>query len=418
MSGEHTQSSAGGALPSVRIVEIWKRLGGGDLRNGRGRAFWRRGDGFKVALDLERGRWFDHAAGAGGGVLALVRTALASDRRAALAWLTAEGFVEARNQSPEQRRAYKRRCDAASVIARDIEHWRAALAEELNAHKVAALETGDFEALAPVAWLCSVLECGTPEAVAGEFFRYRRVNSEEAAVLVEAGRARSEESGRLAAAVVAVLAHAAGSEVPSGPDAIEEALMNSDFDDALAAMLAGGKGSVTEDKIDDDTLPDFPETAWRGAIADYHEAMTGTTEASDVAHFSAFWAAAAVTLGRRVSMYAGERIFANVYLSVFGPTGDKKTTAQRRILNCGLLALSIRIIRNLGSTEGLADALKRDDGADMVALFFWEELTALLARGRWSGSTILEFITETFDCPPEWGMKYRKDPISPWRRRL
>jgi hypothetical protein len=32
-------------------------------------------------------------------------------------------------------------------------------------------------------------------------------------------------------------------------------------------------------------------------------------------------------------MYAGERIFANVYLSVFGPTGDKKTTAQRRILN-------------------------------------------------------------------------------------
>ena len=61
-------------------------------------------------------------------------------------------------------------------------------------------------------------------------------------------------------------------------------------------------------------------------------------------------------------MYAGERIFANVYLSVFGPTGDKKTTAQRRILNCGLLAPSISVIRNLGSTEGLADALKREDG--------------------------------------------------------
>jgi len=139
--------------------------------------------------------------------------------------------------------------------------------------------------------------------------------------------------------------------------------------------------------------------------------MAGTTEANDVAHFGACWAAAAVTLGRRVFMYAGERIFANIYLSVFGPTGDKKTTAQRRILNCGLLAPSIRVIRNLGSTEGLADALKREDGADMVALFFWEELTVLLARGRWAGSTILEFITETFDCPSEWGMKYRKDPI-------
>jgi hypothetical protein len=174
----------------------------------------------------------------------------------------------------------------------------------------------------------------------------------------------------------------------------------------------GAAINVAAAKIDDDTLPDFPENAWRGAFADYREAMVGTTEASDVAHFGAFWAAAAVTLGRRAFMYAGERIFANVYLSVFGPTGDKKTTAQRRILNCGLLAPSIRVIRNLGSTEGLADALKREDGADMVALFFWEELTVLLARGRWTGSTILEFITETFDCPSEWGMKYRKDPIN------
>lgn len=170
--------------------------------------------------------------------------------------------------------------------------------------------------------------------------------------------------------------------------------------------------NATRPQIKDDSLPEFPETAWRGAFADYRAAMIGTTEASDVAHFTTCWAAAAVTLGRRVWMYAGDRIFANVYLSVFGPTGDKKTTAQRRILNCGLLAPSIQVIRNLGSTEGLADALKREDRADMVALFFWEELTALFARGRWTGSTILEFITETFDCPPEWGIKYRKGAIN------
>jgi hypothetical protein len=175
---------------------------------------------------------------------------------------------------------------------------------------------------------------------------------------------------------------------------------------------AAAAASSVADESTDETLPDFPEIAWRGAFADYREAMVGTTEASDVAHFGACWAAAAVMLGRRVFMYGGERLFANVYLSVFGPTGDKKTTAQRRILNCGLLAPSIRVIRNLGSTEGLADALKREDDSDMVVLFFWEELTALFARGRWSGSTILEFITETFDCPSEWGIKYRKDPIS------
>jgi hypothetical protein len=163
---------------------------------------------------------------------------------------------------------------------------------------------------------------------------------------------------------------------------------------------------------DDDALPDFPNIAWRGPFADYREAMEGTTEASDVAHFTAFWAGAGVTLGRRVFMYAGERIFPNVYLAIFGPTGDKKTTAQRRILNPGMLPETIRVIRSLGSTEGLADALKREGGGDSVALFFWEELTTLLARSRWSGSTILEFITETFDCPPEWGMKYRKSAIA------
>lgn len=212
---EHTQPNAGGALSSVRIAEVWRRLGGGELRHGRGRAFWRGGDGLNVALDPERGRWFDHAACVGGGVLALVLTALDCDRRSALAWLSAEGFIEAPTHSPEQRRAYSRRRDAASVVARDIEHWRVALAEELNACKVAAIEACDFGALAPVARLCCVLECGTPEAVAREFFGYRQANSEEAAVLIEAGRARWEESRRIAAVVVALLAHAAGSEVPS-----------------------------------------------------------------------------------------------------------------------------------------------------------------------------------------------------------
>jgi hypothetical protein len=92
----------------------------------------------------------------------------------------------------------------------------------------------------------------------------------------------------------------------------------------LRDRAGGAAVRATEAKIDDDALPDFPETAWRGAFADYRQAMAGTTEASDIAHFGAFWAAAAVTLGRRVFMYAGKRIFANVHRSLFGPSGDKK----------------------------------------------------------------------------------------------
>lgn len=74
---------------------------------------------------------------------------------------------------------------------------------------------------------------------------------------------------------------------------------------------------------------------------------------------------------------------------------------MRRPKNTGLLA-DVRIINNVGSTEGLADALQPPGGGDAVAMFLWEELTPVLARGRWTGSTLLEFLTECFDCPPEW----------------
>ncbi len=169
--------------------------------------------------------------------------------------------------------------------------------------------------------------------------------------------------------------------------------------------------SIEADLAEAEELPDFPEHAWRGVFADYRNAMQGTTEASDVAHFTSLWAALATTLGRKVRMYAGDYVYPNVYLAIFGGTGDKKTTAMRRPLSLDLIPPHVKVVRNVGSAEGLADALKRDDGADAVSLLYWEELTNLLARGRWAGATILEFLTETFDCPPTWGLEYRKNKV-------
>jgi hypothetical protein len=153
----------------------------------------------------------------------------------------------------------------------------------------------------------------------------------------------------------------------------------------------------------------FPEIAWRGIFADYRAAMDGTTEACDAAHFATFWAAVAVTLGRKVEMYAGEVLYPNVNLVVFGPTGDKKTTAERRISSCNLLEdfPHIRLVRGVGSTEGLADAVK--DAETGVYLFMWEEFSKFLSQARWEGSTLLEFFTECFDCPPVWDKPYRNN---------
>jgi hypothetical protein len=158
-------------------------------------------------------------------------------------------------------------------------------------------------------------------------------------------------------------------------------------------------------------LPAFPEKAWRGVFSEYRAAMQGTTEACDVAHFATLWSAAGTALERKVSMISGDTIYPNTYLAVFGGTNDKKTTSQRRIRSCRLLEHhpQIKMVCGVGSTEGLAQDLT--DAGTGTYLFVWEEFASLLSRARWTGSTLLEFITETFDCPDEWTIHYKKNSI-------
>jgi hypothetical protein len=139
--------------------------------------------------------------------------------------------------------------------------------------------------------------------------------------------------------------------------------------------------------------------------------MDRTTEASDVAHFATFWAAIAVMLGREIHMWSGDHVFPNEYIAFFGSSDDKKTTAQRRILSCNLLDRDpeIQIIQSAGSTEGLADRLTSSHGKPH--LFLWEELSSVLSMAGWSGSTLREFLVETYDCPPAFRREYRKQKI-------
>jgi hypothetical protein len=111
-------------------------------------------------------------------------------------------------------------------------------------------------------------------------------------------------------------------------------------------------------------------------------------------------------------MYSGDVVYPNVYIAFYGPTGDKKTTAQRRIPSCNLLehAPDIEIIQNAGSTEGLADRLMSVTSG--CYLFLWEEFATFLAVARWSGSTLLQFLTEAYDCPPVFKRDFRKEKIN------
>lgn len=196
-------------LSSIHFADVWRVLGGGPLRGRRGKAFWRDGDGYSVALDTAKGTWFDHRDGHGGGVLTFVETVLGCDRRTALQWLESEGFIEPRTLTDEQRREYAQRRGKASTVALDIARWRSAFTIELNEGKLAAAKADNDEALARAASLCNALENGPPERVVREFIRQRASNPGDVARLIGAGLNHEHEAQRIMAEVVLLLARAA-----------------------------------------------------------------------------------------------------------------------------------------------------------------------------------------------------------------
>lgn len=125
----------------VPILAVWERLGGGEIRHGRGRAFWRNGDGWNVSIDLEHNRWLHFPTQAGGGPLQLVEVALPADRRGALNWLQAEGFIEPRRQlTPEEKRQYAQTLADAKAQARLALAWLTERLFELDLAKTAAVD--------------------------------------------------------------------------------------------------------------------------------------------------------------------------------------------------------------------------------------------------------------------------------------
>ena len=106
-------------LEAVSIEAIWRALGGGDLHRGRGRAFWRDGDGFNVALYPRSGTFHDFSTNQGGGKLKLIQTVQGGSKQDALKWLADLAGIPLspeRAHSREERRRYAQtRRDAAQV---------------------------------------------------------------------------------------------------------------------------------------------------------------------------------------------------------------------------------------------------------------------------------------------------------------
>lgn len=187
----------------------------------------------------------------------------------------------------------------------------------------------------------------------------------------------------------------------------------SPFIDEILGLISPSADSATQTQnTDDDKLPTFPEGAWRGPFADYRASLHGTSEAPDTAHFAALWAATATRLGRRVSFYYAFTHYPNVYLVNYGVTGDSKTSATRQAFRLLPADGRVKVLRGIGSAEALGDWMAQPEGAPPVShLLFVEELSTLLTRGGWEGSTVLSFLTETFDCPDLYEVPFRSNPV-------
>ena len=153
-------AATGPRIEDLDILEVWTAAGGAPLRGTRGRAFWRNGDGYNIAIDSMKGTWFDHASGTGGGIVALVEIAIGGGRRTALEWLAQNfGISSGKSYTPAERAAFARRRQSARAVAerliqrRDeafnqIREAKRKKLEEYHRINGAAYETEDIELLA------------------------------------------------------------------------------------------------------------------------------------------------------------------------------------------------------------------------------------------------------------------------------
>lgn len=127
-------------IERVSIGAVWAALGGPPLKRGRGRAFWRDGGAFNVAINEKGGTWHDFAMSEGGGLLDLVERVRGCDRAAAMAWLREFAGVPERTMTPEQRRAWERRRAADKADAEGCQLWALGLRLALERDKARALK--------------------------------------------------------------------------------------------------------------------------------------------------------------------------------------------------------------------------------------------------------------------------------------
>jgi len=128
-------SALSDALTSTCISSVYEALGGGTRgRNQRFRAIYRNGDGYSVALNDDKGCWYDFVEGIGGGILDLIQKVLRCDRRTAIEW-----FCDFAGIKSERKRRNPVAWRRSLAHADELIAWRDRILEDLRLQRNEAL---------------------------------------------------------------------------------------------------------------------------------------------------------------------------------------------------------------------------------------------------------------------------------------
>ncbi len=187
-------------LAALPILDVWAALGGGKLRGNRGRAFWRGGDGWNIALDAEKNAWFDHRDVRGGGVLDLVQLVLGCDRAAVLRWLEQNCGLDSRGPLTATERVARAQAPAlAQRLADFAGGLRVAVHRQLDLAQLLGFDPGLVRNWHEQAHLLSI---ATPTQIAELW----RMTPEQREAVERIGREDREHAEAIAHAVIDLLA--------------------------------------------------------------------------------------------------------------------------------------------------------------------------------------------------------------------
>lgn len=162
--------------------------------------------------------------------------------------------------------------------------------------------------------------------------------------------------------------------------------------------------------------PRLPPDAYHGVLGDYVELMGPTTEAPPEFHFGALATVLAALFSDRYLRHGTELIHPNLFSVLAGSTGvSHKTTAVNAAIDLVWKFTeegdTLRVLRDLGSREGLLNALP-DKGEPV--LWRVSEYTGLVKKGAANSATgtLVELQLQLFDRPRKIENHTLSNPIT------